>query len=218
MSTLKRSKTRTTFHHGDLNAALREAALAFIRRHGVEGFSLREVAREVGVSPSATYRHFADRAALLSAVAADGFTKLGLAMERATADATGQPEGALERARLRAVVGAYVRFATTHPEELQVMFGPYGIGGATAAVLRLRDPDRPKAIDQLRMRIDGLITAGEVPEADRERAVVFVWATAHGLAWLLMDRALDAVRADAETDDDIVEGTTRQILRGLGAR
>ena len=62
---------RSPYHHGDLPSALKQAAVALIARHGVQGFSLREAATAVGVSPSAAYRHYADKAALLGAVAGD---------------------------------------------------------------------------------------------------------------------------------------------------
>ena len=62
---------REGYHHGDLRNALLEAAVRLVAQKGPEGFSLREAAREVGVSPAAAYRHFADKLALLTALAAD---------------------------------------------------------------------------------------------------------------------------------------------------
>ena len=68
---------RENYHHGDLPAALKRAALTLIIRHGVQGFSLREAAMVVGVSPGAAYRHFADKSALIGAIASDGFVEMG---------------------------------------------------------------------------------------------------------------------------------------------
>ena len=68
--------SRPTYHHGDLRNSLIRAALVLVAERGVEGFSLREAARTVGVSASACYRHFADREELLAAVAHEGITTL----------------------------------------------------------------------------------------------------------------------------------------------
>ncbi|MFN5722794.1 MAG: TetR/AcrR family transcriptional regulator, partial [Betaproteobacteria bacterium] len=68
---------KKSYHHGDLPAALKQAAVLLIARHGVEGFSLREAALAVGVSPSAAYRHFEDKAALLQVIAQDAFREMG---------------------------------------------------------------------------------------------------------------------------------------------
>ena len=77
--------TRPTYHHGDLRNSLIQAALALVAERGVEGFSLREAARTVGVSPSACYRHFADREELLAAVAHEGLDTLAEEMRVAAA-------------------------------------------------------------------------------------------------------------------------------------
>ena len=77
--------TRPTYHHGDLRNSLIRAALALVAERGVEGFSLREAARTVGVSASACYRHFSDREELLAAVAHEGLDTLAEEM-RAAAD------------------------------------------------------------------------------------------------------------------------------------
>ncbi|HEY6106105.1 MAG TPA: helix-turn-helix domain-containing protein, partial [Anaeromyxobacteraceae bacterium] len=72
MKTPARAPMRVSYHHGDLRHALVEAAVRLVAERGVQGFSLREAAREVSVSPAAAYRHFEDKAALLGAVALDG--------------------------------------------------------------------------------------------------------------------------------------------------
>src|SRR3954468_5563284 len=74
---------RATYHHGDLRNAFVRAALGLVSTRGVHAFSLREAAREIGVSPSAAYRHFTDKEALLDAVASDGMERLADEMQRA---------------------------------------------------------------------------------------------------------------------------------------
>ncbi|MGC3997645.1 MAG: helix-turn-helix domain-containing protein [Anaeromyxobacter sp.] len=116
---------RESYHHGDLRNALVEAAERLVARHGPEGFSLREAARDVGVSPAAAYRHFADKTALLTALAVEGHARLAGAMERARAraPAAGTP-AARAVAAFVAIGDAYVEFAVKHPSHFRVMFGP----------------------------------------------------------------------------------------------
>src|SRR5512142_3557657 len=82
------------YHHGNLRNALLAAALKLVSTRGVEGFSLREAARVVGVSAAAAYRHFEDRSALLKALAHEGLARLALRMEEAIAAAPGAPGSA----------------------------------------------------------------------------------------------------------------------------
>src|ERR1700680_2145795 len=95
------------YHHGNLRAALLAEAERTVRERGVQDLSLRELAREVGVSHGAPRRHFPDRQALLDALAAARFARLGADL-RAAVDVAGEDF----EARLRATAAAYVRFAT----------------------------------------------------------------------------------------------------------
>jgi AcrR family transcriptional regulator len=97
---------QATYHHGNLRTALLEQAQLAVREHGVEQLSLRELARQVGVSHGAPRRHFSDRQALLDALAEAGFERLGAELARAVARA-----GDDFQARLTAIATAYVRFA-----------------------------------------------------------------------------------------------------------
>src|SRR5262245_43656908 len=103
---------------GALRDKLVDVAAALIARKGPQGFSLREVARRVRVSEAAPYWHFADREALIAAVAERGFTEMAKGMMTIWAEA---PSPAV---RLRDLAVGYVRFALTHPSYLRVMFGP----------------------------------------------------------------------------------------------
>src|ERR1700679_3394382 len=105
------------YHHGNLRAALLERAERTVRERGVQDLSLRELAREVGVSHGAPHRHFADRRALLDALAQAGFKRLGAEL-RGAADGAGEDF----QARLRATAAAYVRFATQDAALLELMF------------------------------------------------------------------------------------------------
>jgi len=109
--------TDRPYHHGALREALLEQAERTVRDRGADALSLRELAREVGVSHGAPRRHFPDRQALLDAVAEAGFDRLGAEL-RAAADGAGEEF----EPRLRATAAAYVRFATRDPALLDLMF------------------------------------------------------------------------------------------------
>ena len=112
--------TRPTYHHGDLRNSLIRAALTLVAERGVDGFSLRGAARTVGVSPSACYRHFADREALLAAVAHEGLDTLAEAM-RVAAAPYGEPTAPQVVRRFWAYSSAYLHFALEHPAHFRVM-------------------------------------------------------------------------------------------------
>src|SRR5436305_4527502 len=105
------------YHHGSLRSALLAAAERTVRERGVQDLSLRELAREVGVSHGAPRRHFPDRQALLDALAEAGFDRLGAELNAAI-DCAGEDF----EARLRATAAAYVRFATRDAALLELMF------------------------------------------------------------------------------------------------
>lgn len=105
------------YHHGHLRAALLEQAVIDIRERGSDGLSLRDLARQVGVSHAAPRRHFPDRRALLDALAEEGYRRLGSEF-RAALDAAGTEF----EPRLRATAAAYTRFATEDAALLELMF------------------------------------------------------------------------------------------------
>lgn len=104
------------YHHGDLPNALRASAIEVILSNGLNGFSLREVARRAGVSHAAPGYHFGDVRGLLTAVAIEGFTTLHDELVRSAAGTDDPIE------RLKAIGRGYVRVATEHPAHCEVMF------------------------------------------------------------------------------------------------
>jgi AcrR family transcriptional regulator len=110
------SPSAASYHHGDLPAALRAAAVEVIVEHGVGGFSLREVARRAGVSHAAPGYHFGDVRGLLTSVAVEGFETL----QRELLDAGRGIEDPVER--LHAIGRGYVRVGVEHPGHCQVIF------------------------------------------------------------------------------------------------
>ena len=182
------------YHHGNLRAALLEAAE---RRLGAGELSLRELAREVGVSHGAPRRHFADKQALLDALAEEGFARLG----RALAAAAGEGDFT---ARLAAVARAYVEFATGHAALLELMFaGKHRSRELEAAA------DRAFA-SPLALIADAQ-AAGEVVAGDPERVAKAAFAAIHGLAALTSAGVLEA-------DAGLVDETVSRLVLGLRPR
>ena len=191
MSTSRRA--RRPYHHGDLPAALLQAAGKILEKEGVEALSLRALTRRTGVSHAAPYRHFRDRESLLAALAAEGFAMLGRAQREAAAAGS-----------LRAMGEAYVRFALAHPQRFRLMFGGQ-LRLARHAALR-------EVATQAFERLSGALAArvGDTPGA--RDASIAAWALVHGLAQLLLgERIAPAVRQGRGEDQFIrdVLGTTR---------
>jgi AcrR family transcriptional regulator len=175
--------TRPTYHHGDLRNSLIQAALTLVAERGVDGFSLRGAARTVGVSPSACYRHFADREALLAAVAHEGLDKLAADMRTAAApypDVT--PHDAVRR--FWSYSSAYLHFALSHPAHFRVMHAlPKS---EQSRVLML--PRTPAVLAQAAMA--DLVEAGVVAPETAGRALLACWTSVHGLASLAVSGQL----------------------------
>src|SRR5215831_9732799 len=118
MFTLSTPAAQRSYHHGDLRQALIRSALEILSQAGAAGLSLRAAARRARVSAMAPYRHFADKEALLAAVAEYGFQQLAGRLAAAAAAA------ADPRAGLGALGVAYVIFARDEPSLFKLMFGP----------------------------------------------------------------------------------------------
>lgn len=119
MSDESKPKPRGAYHHGDLSRALVEAAAGIIAEQGADALTLREVGQRVGVSRTAMYRHFDDKAALVEAVALEGFRMLRGAVETSLAGEVGDSGEQLAR-----LSEAYLQFGSNHPPHYRTMFGP----------------------------------------------------------------------------------------------
>ena len=168
--------TRTSYHHGDLRSALVEAGLAILAEGGDAGaLSLREAARRAGVSAMAPYRHFADKDALLAAIATVGFERLAAAQRAAEVDA------ASSAAALRGQGMAYVAFACANPALFRLMFG----AGAPQKHGALAEAGKA-SFDLLAARVAEIPSL--TPRPDRALAH---WSLVHGLAMRAVDGQLD---------------------------
>lgn len=208
MFTLSTYKAMTAakqpYHHGDLRNALVAAAVHLIESDGVEEFSLRAAARDVGVSPNAAYRHFSDKSALLTAVAQHGFERLGTRMRRAMAASRGRNPATAAIARFKATGRAYVEFALAHPELFDVMFGRSGAANLEPS-WATEDPQSPYGL--LGGALDELVSHGVLPKSKRPGAELKAWATVHGFACLYLDGAahLPLISARAEALESLLD-------------
>ena len=166
------------YHHGNLREALLERAAEVIAESGVEGLSLRGLARDLGVSHAAPSRHFADRSALLCELAKDGFRRSVTAMH-----AGAETAGADPVARYRALGRAYVRFACENPACFRAINHPEV---RALADERLLEAQRAW-LTTLREGAEAAQRSGWHPEADAEALVAFSVAGAMGAAALFAD-------------------------------
>lgn len=193
---------KKNYHHGDLLQALIDAALDLIAEKDVTNVSLREIARRVGVSHTAPYRHFADKEALLAAVAQEGFQRFNQAIEAAI-QSVGDPLEQLERGCL-----TYIRYAVKHPSRYRIMFGAYGanLGKADRAMVETaKQAYLPFADAIARGQTRGIFREGNPEQMART-----VWALMHGLAMLLIGGQL----ADSDNENAIAS-VSRSTLHGL---
>lgn len=187
------------YHHGNLRAALLTAAERSLREKGADQLSLRELAREAGVSHAAPRRHFPDRQALLDALAEAGFARLDTELRSALA-AAGEEFGR----RLHAVAAAYLRFATEDAALMELMFtgkhreGADQLGAAAAAPFGL---------------MDDLIVQGQAQSmlepGDSQHVGIVLFATLTGIATLINGNLVAP-----QLLDGIVETAVDQFIRG----
>lgn len=204
----KNAPIKKAYHHGDLRRALLEASIALVEDVGVEALSLREVARKAGVSSAAPYHHFANKAELLGAIAAGGFTGLAQAMDEAILKL---PDADDPIDRLSAIGQAYVAFARSHPTEFRLMFRPGLVTVADlpaecdpmAAFVRLLD-----AVDRVTRVLPPNLIA---PHA----LIVTSWSVVHGAAELLLDGPLGQVNHQLSIPIDEVGGMAVKTLTTL---
>jgi len=183
------TRSKTAYHHGDLDVALIEESKNLVAKFGFENLSLRQVAVTVGVSPSAAYHHFPDKDALLKAAARSAFEDLADFQEKALMNFVGSSALAARR-RFRALGMSYVAFAKKNPNIFRLCFGPY-CGGDEMA----REESRPWKM--LVTGLNELELNGEIHLKIRPYAAILTWSAIHGVANLVLDDLLpeDAVES-----------------------
>jgi AcrR family transcriptional regulator len=188
------------YHHGHLRATLLAEAERTLRDDGIEALSLRELARQAGVSHAAPRRHFADRQALLDALAEAGFTRLADEVRTAIGEA-----GSDYQARLGAAAAAYVRFATRNAALMELMFAAKNAADSAGPL---------QAAARLFEVIGDLIgqgqQAGALPPGDPYRLQLLFGATLQGIAVFVSSGRIQPREADTLISDSIVLFTRGQ--------
>jgi AcrR family transcriptional regulator len=197
-------KPSRPYHHGDLGRALVQEATRTIQDRGIDRLTLRAVGHRLGVSRSALYRHFADKASLLAAVAREGFQTFRRDLLEAW-DTAGRG-----RAGFVAMGAAYVHFARANPSHYRVMFGRFR---------DLSQRDSGLATDgaaAFQVLVDALVSlerSGLMSYDDPQALAPFIWATVHGVAMLAIDGQLGP---DPNAADALVTLATERLATGIG--
>jgi AcrR family transcriptional regulator len=215
----KSSTEKDSYHHGDLRRALLDAARQLAEERGIDGFTLREVARRAGVSHAAPYHHFADKTALAEALAIETYKRLAQALQEAC-----DRKGGNALDRLGAIGITYVEFAVEHPAEFRLLTRfevcPQPLNSSlvgTSALPPVEDAANEAYRVLLRTIEEGQKTK-LVAEGEIESIALTCWATVHGLAALILD-GLIGKSAHAQMGVGELAGIVVETLaKGLEAR
>jgi len=198
------SSERKSYHHGNLREALLETAFNLVDSEGVEGLSMRALARETGVSSAAPFRHFADKQLLLQAVAEKASENLQGTLDEAARDR----DDALTQ--FRAMTVAYVRFAAEHPNLFRLVQSTPTVSGAFLGEVN----------DERRLKLIALIyegqNAGLIPDADPELIALSSEALTHGLARMIVDRHPRVRDLSSEDARKLALAATQLLQSGIG--
>ncbi len=200
---------RPTYHHGDLRTALVEAAVDVIRTQGPDAVTMRDLARRVGVTPSAAYRHFAGRDKIVQEVTFQAQAATASAMHAARADLPDDADGA---AHLTAVGTAYIataraepglfRAAFSEPEHLDLARDPRSAGeGGLTPYQHLEDA------------LDRMVADGSLAPELRPGAEAPCWSAVHGFSMLAVAGPLRG--APAEVVDALAKRTVAMAVQGI---
>ncbi|HMB25037.1 MAG: TetR/AcrR family transcriptional regulator [Chloroflexota bacterium] len=184
------------YHHGDLENALIQAGVQILSKEGVEGLSLRKVAKRVGVSYAAPYAHFKDRQSLIAAISTEGFKQLYAALDAAASAHADNPKQQLVEAAL-----AYVRFAVDNTDIFKIMF---------SGVLE-KEKEYPSFVESSRKSFERVVEivrvcqeADVLPAAPPELMAVSVWGQVHGVVSLVLEGQISHTVLDRFSLRDIV--------------
>jgi AcrR family transcriptional regulator len=202
------SRTRTTYHHGDLRNALLAAGAELAEVAGPDAVTIRAVAAKVGVSPTAAYRHFADHAELLEAVRQHAMDRLSDSMRRYLRRVPPSDAAALAALnRFTATGRGYLHFALTEPGLFRTAFAT---GHKTLA------PPQPGSggpFDMLTDALDDLVAVGYLAPEHRPLAEIAAWSAVHGLADLLIEGPLRGLgRRDRNA---VIDRTIEMVAHGM---
>ncbi|MBI5960898.1 MAG: TetR/AcrR family transcriptional regulator [Chloroflexi bacterium] len=193
----------TNYHHGDLKNALIRAGIEILSKEGMQALSLRNVAKKAGVSHAAPYAHFADKQALIAAIAAEGYKKLYQQLVTAQ-NSTNDP-----LARLLAVAHAYIQFAIDEADHFKITF---------SGVVEV-EQNYPEYVEQSKQCF-GLVVAvvadcqaeGTLLQGDTQLIAVSIWASIHGFVLLLQGNQLPSTLLEQYSIQELFGFHLKQFL------
>jgi AcrR family transcriptional regulator len=199
-------KPVNTYHHGDLREALVRAALAEAERGGPEAISIKALAKRLGVSQPAPYRHFTDREALLQAVTAEAFRQFNTIMR----EAIDKPS---KRSKLSRLAQAALDFGLKRNGIYRLMFASRTMAGAA---------DDSELHLAARETFVLLVESFEAPKVGllREQHALQIWASLHGVVMLAEQGLLTGKQAQMTREqviDNIVEQTRNALMAAIRA-
>ncbi len=202
------STSRSTYHHGDLRAALLATIDEVLSEHGADGLSLREVSRRAGVSHAAAYKHFADKSELLGVYADAAFGDFEHALEAARSEAPSPREA------LIAIGVAYVRFAWKRPAAFRLMFRPEFTGA------KLGDPAAAvnRTHQVLTEAVAAAQAAGTLKAGSLEIQVLAAWSMVHGLATIILAGPDPNLVENASAAETLARSVIETMLRHNSTR
>ena len=197
---------KESYHHGDLRHTIIIEALAWIDRENIYSLSLRKIARRIGVSHNAPYRHFPDKESLLVEIAEIGFKQLHQALQQAIDESSGDAKAKLENIGV-----AYVEYALNNQAYYRVMFGDGCLG----------DSQKYPQLEQISAAtFNILVNAIEVGQAeamfndqDSQQLASVCWSLVHGISLLAIDNQLMTADADAVTQ--LARIATKTLSQGM---
>jgi len=192
------------YHHGDLKNALIKAGIEILSKEGIEALSLRRVAKKAGVSHTAPYAHFADKQALIAAIAAEGYKKL---YEQLVSAQNPQDEPV---AHLLATAHAYLQFALDEPDHFRITF---------SGVVEV-EQNYPDYVEQSK-RCFALVVAvvedcqagGLFAKGDPQLIAVSIWSCIHGFVQLLLAKQFPGALTSQFLIHDLFDFHLQQVLQ-----
>jgi AcrR family transcriptional regulator len=195
------------YHHGNLRNALILIATELLAEDGLHALSLRKMAQKAGVSHNAPYMHFADKEAVLVAIAEEGFRLLAVDVESAISQA-----GCSTREQLIVASQAYVRFALGHPDHVQVMFRP---------VDEAKYPSLVETSQASLTRLFELVKSGqergELNSGDTQAMTKAIWAMVHGISAISIAYQTSIMSSTKSSSEDITSMFVSYLLDGLAS-
>jgi AcrR family transcriptional regulator len=201
-------RSKPGYHHGDLRNALVGEGLNLLEQAGHSALTLRDLARRVGVSAAALYAHFADKDALLAAIAAAGFVRLRATLE-APIGQDGDPVTQFVR-----MGSAYVRFGMDHPALYKLMFASEELPARRAEYPELQAAAEA-AFAALTVMLERLQGLGVLRSGDAAADSLGVWAHVHGLTSLIITGRAACMGQPPPEAAEIVRASLALLLDGL---